>query len=45
LAPLCKHHHVVRHTWGWTYRPLASGDWVFTTPLGHRHTTSGRRPP
>ncbi len=45
LAPLCKHHHVVRHTWGWTYRPLANGDWVFTTPLGHRHTTSGRRPP
>ncbi len=44
LAPLCRHHHVIRHTWGWNYRPRANGDRVFTTPLGHRHTTSGHPP-
>lgn len=45
LAPLCRHHHHrVRHTWGWTYERLPGGDWAFTTPLGHRYTTSGRPP-
>jgi hypothetical protein len=44
LAPLCRHHHVVRHTWGWNYRPTAGGDFCFTSPLRHRYTTSGRPP-
>lgn len=25
-------------------RPLPNGDYLFTTPLGHKHTTSGRDP-
>ncbi len=44
LAPLCRHHHTIRHRHGWTYRPLPSGDFEFTTPLGHTYTTSGRSP-
>jgi hypothetical protein len=44
LAPLCRHHHVIRHKAGWSYRPLRNGDYQFTTPLGHTYTTSGRSP-
>jgi len=44
LAPLCKHHHVIRHTWGWTYQSLPNGDWIYTTPLHHKHTTTGKPP-
>lgn len=42
LGPMCRHHHVVRHTFGWTYRSAASGDFVFTSPFGHLYTTSGQ---
>ena len=43
LAPLCPHyHHRIRHRFGWTYRRLANGDHIFTTPFGLTHTTSGR---
>jgi hypothetical protein len=44
LAPLCRHHHILKDQHGWSYRPLPDGDWLFTTPPGHKHTTSGRDP-
>ena len=44
LAPLCRHHHVVRHRDGWTYERRDDGDHVFTSPFGHKYTTSGRSP-
>ncbi len=44
LGPMCRHHHRIRHAFGWTYELADGGDFVFTTPLGHRHTTSGRPP-
>lgn len=44
LAPLCEYHHTNRHRHGWTYEPSRQGDHTFTSPLGHRYTTSGRDP-
>ena len=44
-APACRHHHVIRHKHGWTYQPSPDGDYIWTTKLGHRYTTSGREPP
>ena len=44
LAPLCRHHHKVRHRSGWTHRPLPNGDHVWTSRLGHTYTTSGLPP-
>ena len=45
LAPGCRHDHVtVRHRIGWAYRPLPGGDHLWTSPLGHSYTTSGRPP-
>ena len=44
LAPLCRYHHRIRHQHGWTYARRADGDHVFTSPLGHKYTTSGRDP-
>jgi hypothetical protein len=43
LAPFCRYHHTIRHTFGWSYQ-LVDGDAIFTTPLGHRYTASGRPP-
>lgn len=45
LAPLCRHDHVGRHKFGWTYRRLPGGDYLWTSRLGHTYTTSGRPPP
>ncbi len=45
LAPLCRHDHVGRHEFGWTYQPIAGGDYLWTGRLGHTYTTSGRPPP
>lgn len=42
LGPMCRHHHVIRHTFGWKYELIEGGDFLFTSPLGHHHTTSGR---
>jgi hypothetical protein len=43
LAPLCRHdHNRVRHEIGWTYRRLENGDYLWTSPLGHSYTTSGK---
>lgn len=44
LAPLCRYHHRIRHQAGWRYRPLPNGDYLFTTPLNHKYTSSGRPP-
>ena len=43
LAPLCRHdHNKVRHGIGWSYRRLGNGDYLWTSPLGHTYTTSGK---
>jgi hypothetical protein len=44
LAPLCRHHHNLRHHTDWTYRRLPNGDHVWTSRLGHTYTTSGLPP-
>jgi hypothetical protein len=44
LAPLCRHDHCNRHHCGWSYEPLANGDYRWTSRLGHTYTTSGRPP-
>jgi hypothetical protein len=44
LAPLCRHDHRIRHHTGWSYRRTSTGDIQWTSPLGHRYTTSGRSP-
>lgn len=41
LGPMCRHHHVIRHTYGWRYELLVGG-FLFTSPFGHRYSTSGR---
>ena len=45
LAPLCRHDHCLRHKYGWTYTPIAGGDYLWTSRLGLKYTTSGRPPP
>ena len=42
LGPMCRHHHVIRHRFGWTYKPVAGGDYLFTSPFGHHYTTTGQ---
>ncbi len=45
LAPLCRHHHMLKHHTGWAYKPQPEqGDYTFTSPLGHHYTTTGRDP-
>ncbi len=44
LAPLCRHHHILKDTIGWGYRPLDNGDYRWTSLLGCTYTTSGRSP-
>ncbi len=44
LGPLCRHHHRIRHVFGWSYKMVDGGDILFTSPLRHRYTTSGRPP-
>ncbi len=44
LSPLCRHHHSIRHKFGWTFEDIEGGDYLFTTPLEHHYTTSGRSP-
>ncbi len=42
LGPMCRHHHVIRHAYGWSYQLVKGGEFVHTSPLGHHYTTSGR---
>ena len=44
LGPLCRHHHRIKTDHGWTYAPLANGDFVWTSRLGHAYTASGLPP-
>lgn len=44
LGPMCRHHHVIRHAYGWSYASTNGGDFKFTSPFGHIYTTSGRQP-
>ncbi|HWL50582.1 MAG TPA: DUF222 domain-containing protein, partial [Acidimicrobiia bacterium] len=43
LAPLCRHHHVIRHN-GWTITQIQPGVYTITSPLGHTYTTQPRAP-
>ena len=43
LAPLCRHHHVIRHH-GWTIHQLEPGLYRLTSPLGHTYSTQPRAP-
>jgi hypothetical protein len=45
LCPLCRYDHCQRHKHEWTYQPLPGGDYIWTSRLGHKYTTSGRPPP
>jgi hypothetical protein len=38
LAPLCRHHHVIKHR-GWTITQPKPGSYTWTSPLGHTYTT------
>ncbi len=44
LAPLCRHHHNIRHHADWTHQALPTGDYLWTSRLGHTYTTSGLPP-
>lgn len=45
LAPPCPKHHQLRHRIGWMYQPFTDTDYLWTTLLGHRYTTTGAPPP
>jgi hypothetical protein len=41
----CRHDHVtVRHRLGWRHQLLPGGDHLWTSPLGHQYTKSGKPP-
>jgi hypothetical protein len=44
LAPLCRHHHNIRHHADWTHQALPNGDYLWTSRLGRTYTTSGLPP-
>lgn len=44
LAPLCRHHHMLKHHSTWHYRRLRPGVHQWTSRLGHNYTTA-RGPP
>ncbi len=44
LAPICRHHHRIRHQGPWNYHRHANGDHQWTSPLGRTYTTNGRSP-
>jgi hypothetical protein len=37
LAPLCRHHHRLKHETDWSYERLPNGDVVWTAPSGRRY--------
>jgi len=43
LAPICRHHHAIKHQHHWTYQRNNNGDYIWTTGLGQIITTA--RPP
>ncbi len=44
MFPACRPHHVVKDGAGWSYEMLPDAEILWTSPLGHRYTTSGRAP-
>ena len=44
LGPLCRHHHRIRHRYGWRYTRRPNGDHQFSSPLGHTYVTRARGP-
>jgi hypothetical protein len=44
LAPLCRHHHMMRHHSQWRYERLPDGSHRWTSPLGHTYIRK-RDPP
>jgi hypothetical protein len=44
LAPLCRHHHMMRHHTPWRYRRLPDGEHIWTSPLSHTYVRP-RDPP
>lgn len=44
-GPGCRHDHVARHKFDWTYQRLPNGDYLWTSRLGTQYTKSGRPPP
>jgi len=44
LAPLCRHHHRIRHQANWTYQRLDNGDHQWTSPLNRTYITKGQSP-
>ncbi len=45
LALVCRYHHIRKHRDGWTYTRQPNGDYHWTSPTGHTHTTRHWRPP
>ena len=43
LAPLCRHHHVIRHH-GWDIIQTSPRSYQLTSPLGHTYTSQPRAP-
>jgi hypothetical protein len=44
LAPLCRHHHLLKHGAGWDLRQIRPGHWQWTSPLGRKYQI-GPAPP
>jgi hypothetical protein len=44
LAPLCRHHHRVKHEAPWGLTRQHAGGYRWISRLGHSYTTSGRSP-
>jgi hypothetical protein len=41
LAPLCRRHHRIKTTEGWTYTPLEPGTWLWSEPHGQQFLRNG----
>ena len=39
LAPACRHDHLIKHRYGWTYRRRPDGTFEWTSRLGLQHVT------
>jgi hypothetical protein len=44
LAPLCRHHHLLRHRAAWQYQQTDTGHLEWVSPLGHRYADRARSP-
>lgn len=44
LAPLCRHHHILKHEGGWNLKQTRRGVWTWRSPLGRTYQV-GPAPP